>query len=509
MKLTADIINDCLTSRWKTALTGPRSMTLAVGRPELYEGSENAFLANHLYLLHASRMPRRAPAQRGAVIVCIGDTPRAARYRERCSVITLPEDTDFYAAFNTMQAEFDRFDAWEDDLEEIIESGGGISQMLDRSEEVFENPLYAIDADFRILGASKLARIQSDETAFQSEDGKSLRLGAFDQFLELHDLSLDEREPLVLDLLDQTTLNFNLHEGDVYQGCLTVHYTRRRYRPSDKPLIRFLGGRLRRALRELSTSESDSRRSLHQALQALVEERPLDAVEHDIVAAASQGRRFACLRLKVPSRFEQLPIGYVRNMVESTFKRSIVFEYHRNSVVAFIDITELGEDYLERIASGIGVFTSSMGMKAGVSDAFDDLMLCRSLFLQANIALDMGAMFAPTESLFAFQDYALREMVMNAIGDIPLDLRFPEGLRRLIAHDEDAAASYIDTLRIYLEQNCSVSKAATLMYVHRSTLMERLQRIRRELGLNLDDPDEQLRLRLLLKALEMHDKLQE
>ena len=508
MKLTADIIQNCLANRWNAELTGPRELTLSVGRPELYEGGETTFFANHLYLTHAARIPRRAPAQRGAVLVCIGDTPRLARYRDRCSIITLPEDADFYAVFNVMQAEFDRFDAWEDDLEQIIEAGGGISQMLDRSEEIFGNPLYAIDSDFRILGASRLAHAISAEAGFQSADGKSLRLGAFDQFLELHDLSMDEREPLVLDLLDQTTLNFNLHEGDVYQGCLTVHYTRRRYQPSDKPLIQLLGGRLLRALRELSTSDSDSRRSLHQALQALVEERPLDAVERDIVMGASQDRQFACLRLKVPSRFEQLPIGYVRNMVESTFKHSVVFEYHRNSVVAFIDIGGHEHDYREYIATGIEAFTNSMGMKAGISDAFGDLMLCRSLFLQANVALDMGSMFSSADSLFAFQDFALHEMVMNAIGDIPLDLRFPAGLRRLVAHDADAAASYVDTLRIYLECNCSASKAAALLYVHRSTLMERLQRIRRELDLDLDNPDEQLRLRLLLKALQMHDALQ-
>lgn len=508
MKLSADIINDNLAATWETRLLGPRGMDLGIGRPELYEGGEKPFVSGHLYLLHVSRLPRRAPAQRGAVLVCIGDDPLIARYSERCSIIILPEDVDFYVAFNTLQAIYDRFDAWEDELEETIETGGGISRMLEQSESVFGNPLYAIDSDFQILGASRMARSLSTQAGFQSEDGRSLRLGAFDQFLELHDLSMTEREPLVLNLLDQTTLNFNLFEGDVYQGCLTVHYLNRTYRQSDKPLIAFLGGRLLRAMRELSSSESDSRRSLHQAVAALLEERPLDAIERDIVTSAGNGRQFVCMRLKVPSRFDQLPIGYVRNVVASTFPRSITLEYHRNSVVAFIDIGEFEVPYLDAIAAGISSFTSTMGMKAGLSDAFDDLLRCRSLFLQANVALDLGTLFAPAESVFCFQDYALHEMVMNAVGDIPLDLRLPAGMRRLAEHDADAAISYVDTLRAYLECNASVSKAASALYVHRSTLMERLQRIRRELDVDLDDPDVQLHLRLLLKALQMQARLQ-
>ena len=49
----------------------------------------------------------------------------------------------------------------------------------------------------------------------------------------------------------------------------------------------------------------------------------------------------------------------------------------------------------------------------------------------------------------------------------------------------------------------NVTKTASDLYVHRSTLLERLSRIRRELGVDLDDSDVQLRLRILLKAMEL------
>lgn len=507
MKLSADLIADNLPAPLNAKLTGPRDMGLTLGRPQLYEGADKPLKPGNVYLLHADRLPRKAHVQRGALVICIGESPLLARIRERCGVITVRGDADFYTTFNAVQGIFDRFDAWEDDLAAAIDSGGSISQMLARSEEVFQNPLFAIDADFRILGSSPLARRLEAQADFMSEDGSSLRLGAFDQFLELHDLSMEEREPMVLNLLDQTTLNYNLNVGAEYRGCLTVRYVSRAYRPSDKPLVRFLGEQLLRAARQLSTNEADSRRSLRQAVQSLVEERPLDAVEREIVEGVGSGRRFACLRLKLSSKLEQLPLGYVRNMVEEAFPRSIVFEYHRNSVVAVIDLGGLEDDFRSDVATRIEPFTTTMGMKAGLSDPFDDLMRCRLLFLQANTALDMGRGLDPDRSVYCFQDVALREMVMNSLGDIPIELRLPEGLRRLVEHDRSAPTSYVETLHVFLECNMSVSAAANRLFVHRSTLMERIQRIKRELGLDLDDPDTQLLLRMLLKAMQMRDEL--
>ena len=98
-------------------------------------------------------------------------------------------------------------------------------------------------------------------------------------------------------------------------------------------------------------------------------------------------------------------------------------------------------------------------------------------------------------------------MVMNAPCEMDLELLFPEGLTRLLAHDAASATSYVETLRVYLENNLSVAKTAKDLYVHRSTLMERLERIRRELGMDLDDPDVQLELRLLLRAMQIGSEM--
>ena len=521
MLLNADILFDNLPAELRATMAGPKSLEPALHRPELYEGGESPFRAGHLYLVSSDRIPQRALAERGSVIVSIGDNLRLERYRMRCSVIMVAKEADFFSTFNTLQRVFDLYDSWEEDLRRILEENADISRMLNASEAVFGNPLFAIDSSFRMLGTSHLAesRAQAEDIA-REEDG-SLSLEAIGQFLGVQDLHLEEREPLVLSLLDQTTLNFNLFVEDEYRGCVTVQYVGRTYRPSDKPLIAVLGKYLVSAIKQLTASSPEGLGSLRQAIQDLVEARPLDNVGRGVIEAANDGRRYLCLRMKVASGADSVPLGFVRNALEGAFRNSVVFEYHRNSVVAVFDAdalladasparagTERAEERLKTaVAKNLAPFTGAMEMRAGFSNPFANLAKVRELFLQADRALDLGMLFAPEEGCYAYEDFALHSMILGATGEMDLDLLFPEGLRRLVDHDATSATSYVETLRTYLENNAGVAKTAADLYVHRSTLMERLTRIRRELGLDLADPDVQLRLRILLRASRMATEL--
>ena len=506
MNLNADIVFDNLPQDLNAKMAGPKVLALTLRRPELYEGGGAPFEANRLYLVNSERVPQRAHAERGCVIVCIGDSPLLERYRKSCSVIVIRQDASFYQVFNTLQRIFDGYDRWESELREAIDRNGEVGRLLACSEPVFGNPLFAIDEDFKILGASGSAAnplIGKGQT-----DGKTLGVDVFDQFLELHDLSMHEREPLVLTLLDQTTLNYNLFEHDDFRGCLTVLYEGRPYRPSDKPLIELLGKYVLTAIQQLASRAPEGLGSLRQAVQALVEERPLDSVERDVVTAANDGRHFVCIRLKLSNQLEQLPLGFVRNAIEDAFPGSIVFEYHRNSVVAMLDVEGEGDGgFRAAIERSLEPFVNAMAMDAGVSNPYNDLFVARSLFLQANHALDIGLLFDPGNRLYYFEDYALRDLVLSSVRDMRLELLFPEGLRRLVDHDKDSSTSYIETLRVYLENNLSIARTSSDLFVHRSTLIERLSRIKRELNLDFDDPNVQLRLRILLKAMQSRSEL--
>ena len=62
--------------------------------------------------------------------------------------------------------------------------------------------------------------------------------------------------------------------------------------------------------------------------------------------------------------------------------------------------------------------------------------------------------------------------------------------------------SYYLTLFTYFEQQFNMSQAASQMYIHRSTFINRMERIQELTHLNLDDYDTRLYLELSFRLLQ-------
>ena len=71
---------------------------------------------------------------------------------------------------------------------------------------------------------------------------------------------------------------------------------------------------------------------------------------------------------------------------------------------------------------------------------------------------------------------------------------------------ERARSEYIRTLDLYLQNETSISKTAEALFVHRSSLLKRLDKIYRILGNTLDTPDERLYLRLCMELLRKENR---
>ncbi len=79
---------------------------------------------------------------------------------------------------------------------------------------------------------------------------------------------------------------------------------------------------------------------------------------------------------------------------------------------------------------------------------------------------------------------------------------FEELVRPLVEHDRERRSDLVRTLRAYFAAGANASEAADRMFLHRNSMLYRLERIQKLTGLDLKDPDASLALRLGLLALE-------
>ena len=83
---------------------------------------------------------------------------------------------------------------------------------------------------------------------------------------------------------------------------------------------------------------------------------------------------------------------------------------------------------------------------------------------------------------------------------------FGELVRPVVEHDRERRSDLVRTLRVYFATGANASEAADRLFLHRNSLLYRLERVQRLTGLDLKDQGARLALQLGLLALEKGEK---
>jgi hypothetical protein len=140
--------------------------------------------------------------------------------------------------------------------------------------------------------------------------------------------------------------------------------------------------------------------------------------------------------------------------------------------------------------------------RAGISKPFTGLTELRSAWLQAGAALRLGRKKDPQLWVYDFSGYTLEYVLERAASEIPAGYLLHPAAATLRELDKNTGAAYIKTLRYYFDCRCDTGRAAEKLYIHRTTLIRRLERIAELTGLDLDRPGETMSLAISLCLLD-------
>jgi len=74
-----------------------------------------------------------------------------------------------------------------------------------------------------------------------------------------------------------------------------------------------------------------------------------------------------------------------------------------------------------------------------------------------------------------------------------------------MSYSNESKMNLIDTLHTYLQTNGNAKASAEKLFLHRSSLLYRLEKIEELLTANLNDPEVRFNLMLAYRLLEMRD----
>ena len=139
-------------------------------------------------------------------------------------------------------------------------------------------------------------------------------------------------------------------------------------------------------------------------------------------------------------------------------------------------------------------FFADQKLRCGVSNPFRNLGDLRGYYDQARSALQREQQ----EGLVFYRNYMLENLLSYIPKEQTRFLISPDILR-LEAAEQNYSFSLVETLQAYLDCNCNLIRTAERLYLHKNTLLYRLNHIRSILRCDLNDADDRLLLMLSFK----------
>lgn len=408
---------------------------------------------------------------------------------------------------STLLELFAQWQAWEQQIDQLIYHNGALHELCQFGEAMLENPICIHDDWFIMIAMSQdLPKVLPPDYIMTSskkfipqaivEDFK------FDtEYLETYQYRTAQYWASSPNT--PACLYVNLWDGEVYQGrLLTVSY-RRDFRPMDYLLTEFLTQRASLLMQRRRLGHSQSYRSLDDILYDLLQgKKPDPAEETQLLTMLNWNRndKFTCIRVQGQQESTLVTGHALHSDLFRAFPGSyILFDGHQQCVV--LNLSQQTTT-LPRIRHALAPLCRDYCLYAGISSPVPGTQELSLAFHQAEVALNQAFRLQNEKWIIPFSDCAL-DYILSSL-QTPLEPRHitsPE-LRLLMDLDREKGTQYFETLRTYLLQERDIPKTSEALIIHRTTLQYRLKKIHSLTELDLNDPWQRLYLLLSLWILE-------
>ena len=101
-----------------------------------------------------------------------------------------------------------------------------------------------------------------------------------------------------------------------------------------------------------------------------------------------------------------------------------------------------------------------------------------------------------TDTLQYFENTILSYILSKCVSDMPIEALTDSSLKRVIEYDRKRHTEYLYTLEIYLKNETSITRTSEELFIHRSSLIKRINKLKKLLQKDLEDPKLRLYYRI-------------
>ncbi len=211
----------------------------------------------------------------------------------------------------------------------------------------------------------------------------------------------------------------------------------------------------------------------------------------------------AVLVIKFSDKVDMMPYDIIQGMFPDK-THDYVINIGEQDIVLVKEVEPTADAHeLELLAGAIveTLMTESYPKKVyiGISTIVDNLKDLARAYKEARIALEVGKVFDNERNVVSYENLGIGRLIYQlptTLCEAFLQEVFKRGsLESLESRDDD---TQMKTVRAFFENNLNVSKTAESLYVHRNTLVYRLEKIRKLTGLDLREFDHAVTFKVAL-----------
>lgn len=464
--------------------------------------------ANYVYVISASMCDASLSKYRDICFLVAGETD-VTFFHPSSTVLMVGREKDFPEIINLAQQTFEVYSNWDLQLHLAMNADNPIEDMLSASLNIFHNPLFVHDANYYILACPR----QVPGMSVWERDKRTGRLMV--PLSLIHDLNFEteymrtltttEIDTYARDTRGYRIMYRNLFIGENYVGRICVDELQSAFLPGTEETLEYLSTLIELCILNRNIFRTDMGPDPREFMQMILDnETPDIGKVQDFLVYQSWNKndRYLCLRLESGSHTEQMHSAMATlGHIELQIPDGCAFVYEQGIAVC-VNLS-CKDSTVSEVVSSLAIILREGLFKMGVSSEIHDFLYFRQGYIQAKAALRLGRQSGSMIWCYRFDDYMMDYVLDRSIQMISPALLCSPKILILKQYDEKNHTELYHTLQVYLSLERNVLQTANSLFIHRSTLFYRLERIQKLTKVNLDSERERLTLQYSFALMEL------
>lgn len=497
MKLNLHIIGDALAIE-KSKIISDSNIEMELVNVRLLPDDPRQCGDQYLYLIDHQLSEAYLQIEKLSLII-LNDNGANLKINHSWNVILMAKNEQLWDVFEKVQGIFDDFNRWHEALTDEILNRQPIQQLLDLSAQVLNNPIALLDISFIMIAKSGNFPDRFNDPIWESVLYKGY--GAVEnipqQYRNLSDLTIKERKPVLVPPLSddhqKRIICATLVQNQVPFANLAMTNLVSEFTVGQHSLVYHIQQLLEISL-QLPKPDQNVNNDICYLISQLIQKKYVDPdlVKHFFAARKwDEDDAFFCVVFDLISDLtltEYNHLVYLKHLREALPHAYTLFVDNR---IVSICLCKYGMAFPATIAQMISPKLTKLALCASVSLKQPSYEFLAAAMHQAEMALQLGRKKTMDQQIYTFKEVYAEYIIQVLSKDQDTYSLCLPIVQKIVKNHDQWSLELIHTLWIYLQNGKRISQTADKLFIHRNTLVNRLQSIEKILEIDFETIDDE------------------